>query len=100
VLARLRQLPALLLDFVEQPHVLNGDDRLVGEGSNLTSSTCHKSISPRRWSSKRRPQTCCKSYPARPATCGRCSKPCWRTRQGSVGPDLALCTSVRARTSV
>jgi len=32
VLARLRQLPALILDFVEQPHVLNRDHGLVGEG--------------------------------------------------------------------
>jgi hypothetical protein len=32
VLARLRQLPVLILDFVEQPHVLDRDRRLVGEG--------------------------------------------------------------------
>ena len=32
VLARLRELPALVLDFVEQPHVLDRDHRLVGEG--------------------------------------------------------------------
>ena len=31
-LARLRQLPALVLDFVEQPHVLDRDHRLVDEG--------------------------------------------------------------------
>ena len=31
-LARLRQLLALVLDFVEQPHVLDRDHRLVGEG--------------------------------------------------------------------
>jgi hypothetical protein len=30
-LARLRQLPALVLDFVEQAHVLDRDHRLVGE---------------------------------------------------------------------
>src|SRR5258708_11923281 len=30
-LARLRQLTAFILDFVEQPHVLDGDRRLVGE---------------------------------------------------------------------
>src|SRR5262249_425432 len=34
VLARLLQLPALLLDFIEQPHVLNCDHRLVGESRN------------------------------------------------------------------
>src|SRR4029450_9303588 len=33
-LARLRQLPALVLDFVEQPHVLDGDHRLVSKGRN------------------------------------------------------------------
>ena len=32
VLACLRELAALVLDFVEQPHVLDGDHRLVGEG--------------------------------------------------------------------
>ena len=32
VLARLRKLAALVLDFVEQPHVLDRDHRLVGEG--------------------------------------------------------------------
>ena len=32
VLARLGKLPALVLDFVEQPHVLDRDHRLVGEG--------------------------------------------------------------------
>ena len=32
VLARLRELPALVLDFVEQPHVLDRDHRLVGKG--------------------------------------------------------------------
>src|SRR5262245_33421441 len=31
-LARLRQLSALVLDFVEQPHILDGDHRLVCEG--------------------------------------------------------------------
>src|SRR5262249_19972524 len=31
VLACLFKLPAFVLDFVEQPHVLNGDHRLVGE---------------------------------------------------------------------
>ena len=31
VLARLCELPVLVLDFVEQPHVLDGDYRLVGE---------------------------------------------------------------------
>src|SRR4030095_16635530 len=33
-LARLRQLPALVLDFIEQSHVLDGDHRLIGEGRN------------------------------------------------------------------
>ena len=32
VLARLGELPALVLDFVEQPHILDRDHRLVGEG--------------------------------------------------------------------
>src|SRR5262249_2207556 len=32
VLARLLQLTVLVLDFVEQPHVLDGDHRLVSEG--------------------------------------------------------------------
>src|SRR6516162_370830 len=32
VLARLRELAALVLDFVEQPHVLDGYCRLVGKG--------------------------------------------------------------------
>src|SRR5262249_12614343 len=32
VLARLFKLPALVLDFVEQAHVLDGDCGLVGEG--------------------------------------------------------------------
>ena len=32
VLACLLQLPVLVLDFVEQPHVLDRDYRLVGEG--------------------------------------------------------------------
>ena len=32
MLARLRELAALVLDFVEQPHVLDRDHRLVGEG--------------------------------------------------------------------
>ena len=32
VLTRLFKLPALVLDFVEQPNVFHGDDRLVGEG--------------------------------------------------------------------
>jgi len=34
VLARFRELPALILDFVEQPHVLDRDHRLVGEGDD------------------------------------------------------------------
>src|SRR5262249_33480160 len=34
MLARLRQLPALVLDLVEQPHVLDRDHRLVGEGGH------------------------------------------------------------------
>src|SRR6516165_10266124 len=32
MLARLFELPAFVLDFIEQPHVLDGDARLVGEG--------------------------------------------------------------------
>jgi hypothetical protein len=32
VLARLGELAALVLDFIEQPHVLDGDHSLVGEG--------------------------------------------------------------------
>ena len=32
VLARLFELPALVLDFVEQPHILDGDGSLIGEG--------------------------------------------------------------------
>ena len=32
MLARQFELTALVLDFVEQPHVLNRDHRLVGEG--------------------------------------------------------------------
>ena len=32
VLARFSELAALVLDFVEQPHVLDRDHRLVGEG--------------------------------------------------------------------
>jgi hypothetical protein len=32
LLAGLRQLPVLILDFVEQPHVLDRDSRLVREG--------------------------------------------------------------------
>jgi len=31
-LARLRQLPVLVLDFIEQAHVLDRDHGLVGEG--------------------------------------------------------------------
>ena len=34
MLACLRELAALVLDFVEQPHVLDGDHRLVGEGGD------------------------------------------------------------------
>jgi hypothetical protein len=34
VLARFRELSALLLDFVEQPHVLDCDHRLVGKGGD------------------------------------------------------------------
>jgi hypothetical protein len=34
VLARLFKLPALVLDFIEQPHILDGDHRLVGERFN------------------------------------------------------------------
>jgi len=32
VLARLFKLPALVLDFIEQPHILNGDRGLIGKG--------------------------------------------------------------------
>jgi len=32
VLARLFELTALVLDFIEQPHILDRDPRLVGEG--------------------------------------------------------------------
>ena len=38
MLARLGELAALVLDLVEQPHVLDRDHRLVGEGG--TSSIC------------------------------------------------------------
>src|SRR6516164_9071521 len=34
VLARFFKLPALVLDFIEQTHVLDGDRGLVGEGSD------------------------------------------------------------------
>src|SRR5262245_46497451 len=34
VLARLLQLPVLVLNFIEQPHVLDRDHRLVGKGHN------------------------------------------------------------------
>ena len=34
VLARFCKLPALVMDFVEQPHVLDRDHRLVGEGGD------------------------------------------------------------------
>ena len=40
VLARLGELAALVLDFVEQPHVLDRDHRLVGEGRSLARSAC------------------------------------------------------------
>ena len=36
MLARLLELPALLLDLVEQARVLDGDHRLVGEGFEQT----------------------------------------------------------------
>ena len=36
MLARFRELPALVLDFVEQPDIFDGDRRLIGErGSKL-----------------------------------------------------------------
>src|SRR5262249_62372029 len=34
VLARLRKLPVLVLDFVEQPHILDRDHRLVSKGGD------------------------------------------------------------------
>jgi hypothetical protein len=34
VLARLRELAAFVLDFLEQPHVLDGDHRLISEGGD------------------------------------------------------------------
>ena len=32
MLARHLKLPALFLDFVKEPHILNGDDCLIGKG--------------------------------------------------------------------
>ena len=40
VLARLRELAALVLDFVEQAHVLDRDHRLVGEGLDQLDLLC------------------------------------------------------------
>ena len=40
VLARFRQLTVLVLDFVEQPHVLDRDHRLVGERLDELRSAC------------------------------------------------------------
>src|SRR5262249_53730113 len=34
VLTRFRELPAFVLDFIEQPHVLNRDHSLVGKGGD------------------------------------------------------------------
>ena len=40
VLARFGELTALILDFVEQPHVLDRDRGLVGEGRRPARSAC------------------------------------------------------------
>ena len=42
------------------------------------------------WSSRRRPPRCSTSSAARPASCSRCSRPCWRTRRGSCEASYGL----------
>ena len=52
VLARLGELAALVLDFVEQPHVLDGDHRLVGEGGDQLDLLVRERRAPRRAQSR------------------------------------------------
>ena len=40
MLQRLAQFRVALLDFLEQPHVLDGDHRLIGKGFEQAQSAC------------------------------------------------------------
>ena len=44
VAQRLREIARLSLNFVEQAHVLDSDDRLVGEGLRPTRSVCRRTV--------------------------------------------------------
>ena len=60
-----------------------------------TSCASALTISPRRWSSRRRPRRCWASSPVRPASWSPCSRPCWRTRFASARPTSASCFALR-----
>ena len=70
VLARLRELPARFLDLVEQPHVLDRDHRLVGEGGDQLDLLVGERLAPSvrvsdEHADRRRPRAAA----ARPAWC-------------------------------
>ncbi len=46
MLACLGKLAALVLDFVEQPYVLNGDHRLIGKGADKLDLLIGKRLDP------------------------------------------------------
>ena len=48
-------------------------------------------------SSRPRHRRCCKSSAARPATCSRCSRPCWRMPSASATPSLEISIAGTAR---
>jgi hypothetical protein len=56
-----------------------------------------RTISPRRWSSRRQPPRCCASFLAPRATLSLCLKPCWRTRSSFAGLSSASCRCVKER---
>ena len=80
VLARLGELAALVLDFVEQPHVLDRDHRLVGEGRDQLDLLVGE-----------RPHARCASAPARRSARLRAAA----ARRAWCGSRRACCASAR-----